>query len=297
MSIDLRSVRLLLAVAESGSIGAAARMLGIQQPSATDRLQRLERQLGLQLLVRSPRGTTLTAAGAAVADWAGDVVAATDRLTAGVEALRAQHGTQLRVSASLTVAEYLVPRWLSQLRRRMPETSVALRMCNSTEVARDVLEGRADLGFVEGPHIPPDLSRAVVCTDELVLVVPQDHPWAHRGRPVTSSEVAEAPLVARERGSGTRDTLDLALQQAGVEGAAEPRLVLGSTAAIKAAVLAGQGIGVLSRLAIEEDPGHDLVPIPVEGLRLRRRLRMVWPRGTRLAGAADVLARFASGQG
>lgn len=292
MTADLRSLRLLLAVAEQGSISAAAQALGMRQPSATDRLQRLERQLRLDLLSRSPRGSSLTPQGTAVAGWARDVMTACDRLDAGIEALQRQHDSQLRVSASMTIAEYLLPRWLSQLRSRHPETGVALRVCNSADAARDVLQGNADLGFVEGPRTPNGLEREVVSIDELTLVVPRGHPWARRETVVGAEEVVGAALVARERGSGTRDTLELALKQAGLN-SPNPALELGSTAAIKAAVLNGQGVGVLSRLAIDGDSDQRLVSVPVSGLRLRRQLRMVWPVGKRLAGPAAVLAECA----
>lgn len=294
---DLRSLEMLLAVAEHGSIGAAARALNLRQPSVTDRVQRLERRLHLTLLERSPRGARLTADGATVADWARDLLAASDRLEAGIAALRRQQDSQLRVSASMTISEYLVPRWLTELRTSAPDISVALRVGNSQQVAEDVLHDRADLGFVEGLRVPPGLRQRVFATDQLVVVVGPSHPWTRRRRPVTVAELAETPLIVREHGSGTRETLTQALAETGRD-ALVPQLELGSTAAIKAAVLSGQGVSVLSQLAAADDIASGrLRTVPVADLDLRRRLRVVWRNNTTLTGAAADLVRRAESAG
>jgi DNA-binding transcriptional LysR family regulator len=289
---DLASLETLLAVTEHGSIGAAARALGLRQPSVTDRLQRLERHLELSLLVRSPQGTRLTAEGAAVADWARATLAASDLLEAGAAALRRRHGGELRVSASMTISEYLVPRWLTDLRVAAPAVTVSLRVGNSEQVADDVLRADADLGFVEGLSVPNGLHQRVFATDELVVVVADGHPWARRRRPLTAAELAATPLIVRERGSGTRETLARALAVAGFE-PVSPQLELGSTAAVKAAVATSQGISVLSRLAAADDVAAGrLRVVEVADLSLRRRLRVVWRQHTTLTGpAADLVRR------
>ncbi len=294
MRTDLRSLEWLLAVAEQGSIGAAARHLHVSQPSVTERLQRLERHLGLGLLQRSPRGTRLTPEGAAVADWARQVLDASDQLEAGAAALRRRHDSQLRVSASMTVAEYLLPRWLSELRRAHPGTAVALRMCNSRDVVSDVQQGRADLGFVESPRVDGDVRKLVIAHDDLAVVVGPGHRWARRRAPLPVAQLLDEPLVVREPGSGTRDTLERALARAGGTAAVHGGLELGSTAALKAAVLNGQGVGVLSRLAVADDlVSGRLHELTVPELDLTRRLRMVWPSGHRLTGAPAELAAIA----
>lgn len=292
MRTDLRSLELLIAVAERGSIGAAGRALGLRQPSATDRLQRLERQLGVALFDRSPRGTTLTVVGSTVADWAREVLASSDRLEAGVQALRTSGGRRLRVSASMTIAEYLMPRWLPVLRTRSPGTSVALRVCNSEQVADDVLTGKADVGFVENRGHVPGLRQRRVASDRLVLIVPPGHRWARRRLPVSPAELASAALVLREPGSGTRQALDQALEQLGLT--IEPALELGSTAAVKAAVDSGQGVSVLSELAVRDDVAIGRLVVAPLDLDLRRDLRLVWRQGSTLMGAAAELEEIAT---
>lgn len=285
---DLGALELLLAVARLGSLGRAARELGITQPAASGRVRSMERQLGVALVERSPRGSRLTDAGVLVTDWARRVVEAAEALDAGAQALRGRRDSRLRVAASMTIAEYLLPGWLIALRTERPGTAVSLLAGNSAAVAGRLLAGEADLGFVEGLDVPPGLDGTVVAHDRLVLVTAPGHPWARRRAPLAAAELAATPLILRERGSGTRQVLDTALASYG--GLAEPLLELASTTATKAAVVSGAGPSVLSELAIgEELATRHLVEIPVADLPLRRALRAVWPRGQRPTGPARDL--------
>ncbi|MGW4445664.1 LysR family transcriptional regulator [Streptomyces sp. NPDC004376] len=282
---DLGALELLLAVARLGSLGAAARELGITQPAASSRLRSMERQLGVALVERSPRGSRLTDAGALVTDWARRVVEAAEAFDAGARALRDRRDSRLRVAASMTIAEYLLPGWLLALHAGRPGTAVSLLAGNSARVAELLLAGEADLGFVEGLTVPTALDSAVVARDRLVVVTAPTHPWARRSRPLAPEELAATPLILRERGSGTRQVLDAALG-----GLARPLIELSSTTAVKAAAVGGAGPSVLSELAVgEELATRRLVGIPVAGLALRRELRAVWPVGHRPTGPAREL--------
>ncbi|MEV8477916.1 LysR family transcriptional regulator [Streptomyces sp. NPDC051173] len=285
---DLGALELLLAVARLGSLGRAAKELGITQPAASSRIRSMERQLGVALVERSPRGSRLTDAGALVTDWAGRVVEAAEAFDAGTRALRGRRDSRLRVAASMTIAEYLLPGWLIALHRQLPGTAVSLLAGNSAAVAERLRAGEADLGFVEGLDLPADLDGAVVGHDRLVVVTAPSHPWARRRAPLPPSELAATPLILRERGSGTRQVLDAALASHG--GPAVPLLELSSTTAVKAAVVSGAGPSVLSELAVgEELASRRLVEVPVGVVRLRRDLRAVWPVGHLPAGPAREL--------
>ncbi|MFI9310126.1 LysR family transcriptional regulator [Streptomyces triculaminicus] len=287
---DLGALELLLAVARLGSLGRAAKELGITQPAASGRLRGMERQLGVALVERSPRGSRLTDAGVLVTDWARRIVEAAEAFDAGAQALRGRRDARLRVAASMTIAEYLLPGWLVALRTQRPDTAVSLLAGNSTAVAARLLAGEADLGFVEGLDVPPGLDGTVIGHDRLVVVTAPQHPWARRRAPLSAGELAATPLILRERGSGTRQVLDAALAAHGGLAAAEPLLELASTTAAKAAVVSGAGPSVISELAIgEELTGRRLVEIPVADVPLRRALRAVWPTGHRPVGPARDL--------
>ncbi|MFD0310792.1 LysR family transcriptional regulator [Streptomyces sp. NPDC059517] len=284
---ELGALELLLAVARLGSLGRAARELGITQPAASSRIRSMERQLGVALVERSPRGSRLTDAGALVTDWARRVVEAAEVFDAGAQALRDRRDSRLRVAASMTIAEYLLPGWLIALRGQRPDTAVSLLAGNSTVVAERVLSGEADLGFVEGVSVAAGLDSVVIAHDRLIVVTAPGHAWARRRRALDAGELAATPLILREEGSGTRQVLDAALG-----GLARPLIELSSTTAVKASAASGAGPAVLSELALgEELSARRLVEIPVEGVRLSRALRAVWPTGYRPAGPArDLLA-------
>ncbi|HET9139761.1 LysR family transcriptional regulator, partial [Actinophytocola sp.] len=228
---DLESLRLLVLIGEWGSLGKAAAELHIAQPSASKRLSTLERRLGLALVDRTRRGSTLTPEGSVVCGWAQRVLEEVDSLVTGADALRARRRAELRVAASMTVAEHLAPAWIGELRRVNPDLYVGLQVTNSEAVGELVRGGEVDVGFIESPTVPSGLSSRRVGFDRLVVVVPPGHRWTRRRRPVTIADLGAVPLVVRERGSGTRDTLDRALHRAGAP-AVLPVVELGSVAAI-----------------------------------------------------------------
>ncbi|MFD9222748.1 LysR family transcriptional regulator [Streptomyces sp. NPDC060064] len=292
---DLGALELLLAVARHGSLGRAARELGITQPAASSRIRSMERQLGVALVDRSPRGSRLTDAGALVTDWARRVVEAAEAFDAGAQALRGRRDSRLRVAASMTIAEYLLPGWLIALRAERPGTAVSLMAGNSAMVARRLLAGEADLGFVEGLSVPEGLDGTPIGHDRLVVVAAPSHPWARRRAPLTPAELAATPLILRERGSGTRQVLDSALSEYG--GLAEPLLELASTTAVKAAAVSGAGPAVLSELAVTEElTARRLTAVPVEDVDLHRDLRAVWPTSHRPTGPARDLLTLTRGR-
>lgn len=292
---DLSSLHLFLLVVEYGSIGRAAHHTGLTQASASRRLDTLERELGLSLLVRDTTGSRLTPQGQTVADWAQTVVNSAGDLLEGVSALRRHRNATVGVAASMTVAEYLVPSWLATLRRSHPEVEVGLQVVNSAEVVERVRSGTVALGFIESPDVPHDTALRRLARDRLVLVVAPEHRWTRRRGPIPARELAQTPLVTRERGSGTRTALDRMLADVGLF--PEPaELELSSNAAVKVAVRGGAAPAVLSATAVEEETASGrLVEIPVSGIGLERSLHAVWRKRQRLNGPEAELVRIAAG--
>ena len=284
--MELRELELLVAVAETGSLGQAAARCGLSQPAVSARMTNLEGKLGLRLLYRDPSGTRPTPAGREIAAAARDVLTTTARLLGIADSLAAESASRLRVAASFTVAEHLAPAWIEALRADLPEVSLTLEVVNSTLVLAAVGRGQVDLGFVEGPdRAMVRLDSEAVTNDTLAVVVAPGHPWAHGL--VTGADLARAELIVRERGSGTREVLDEALAPFG---GVRSRLELGSSAAIVAAALRGEGPAVLSALAVAAElaSGH-LRCVEVTGIDLSRTIRAVWPAGRRPSGLARRL--------
>lgn len=284
---EMTAVELLVAVADHGSLSAGARAVGMAQPNATRSIARLERRLGVPLLHRSTAGSTITPAGLLVVDWARQLLGSARALLDGAASLAVDGVATVAVAASQTIAEHLLPRWLSSFRAEHPGTTVTVGVHNTEAVLDRVRRGRCDIGFIEGPRAPRDVHHVTVAQDELVLVVAPEHPWAGRRTPVPTAELTASGLVTREPGSGTRTALEAEL------GAAmAPALALASNAAVRVAVQAGTGPAVLSRFAVlDAVAAGTLVEVPAQGLPIKRSLRGVWSGPKRLTGpAADLLA-------
>lgn len=242
---DLESLRLLVAISDHGSIGAAARQVGVTQPAASNRVRALEARWRLRLLDRSTRGSAITDDGAAVVSWARQVLHELEVLQTGVEALSVERRSGLSVAASLTVAEFMLPRWIGELRTQQPSLHPLLRVVNSERVANLVRDGEVDIGFIETAVLPRELSVVHLGVDALSIVTLPTHFWARRSTPLTQAALAQAEYVLREPGSGTRSTFESAL-------GLQPQLALeaGSTSALVGAVLAGVGPAVVSTRAV-----------------------------------------------
>lgn len=292
---DLHVLALLVGVDDHGSLSAASRKAEIAQPNASRSIKQLERQLGVPLLRRNPSGSTLTAEGTVIAHWARRILADTATMLDVAAGLRVERSAELTVGASLTVAEHLMPAWLGSFHRMHPEVTVHLQVHNSAQVFERVADGVCDVGFVESPTVPRGLHSVTVSHDRLVVVVNPAHAWARRRKPLTMAELAATPLLAREPGSGTRTTLDLALQE---YERAEPLIELGSAAAIRTSVLGSVGPAVMSTLAVgDQVRSGELRLVDVDGLNLERALRAVWRPPTQLAGLAGEMVRLARREG
>lgn len=302
---ELRSLELLLAVDRAGSIGAAAHEFGLSQQAVSARIRRTEAMVGTALVTRDAHGSTLTDDGRLVAQWARQIIASAQELDIGITALRGNHEAHLRVAASMTVAEYLLPGWLVRFYAQRHTTgrspvNVEMTATNTDTALRMVIGGEAELGFVEGPGVPGKIGFHEVAADELFVVATPDHPWACRpDRRVSVRELTRTPLVLRESGSGCRQVLTAQLARlTGFRAAiTEPALELPSNAAVRAACVAGAGPSVLTSYAVADDiTAGRLVRLAVPGLDLRRHLLAVWAgRIARPGGPArDLLTSIVS---
>ncbi|MEO6825995.1 MAG: LysR family transcriptional regulator [Microbacteriaceae bacterium] len=283
---DLSALQMLVAVSELGSLTRAGSRLGVSQQAVSSRMRALEGQVGASLIVRSSRGSRLTPTGLVVAGWAAEVLSAAERLDAGIDTIRFETLRRLDVAASLTIAEYLLPRWLVTLRDRQESTGrvatrIRLTAANSEQVIALVRAGTVPLGFIETPELPPDLRTEPIGQDVLRVAVAPGHPWARRRTPLTVAELAGTALITREEGSGTRKAMEYLIERALPNGTlAPPRLEHSSTAAVRTAIASGLAPGVLSSLAIADDLALGrLVAVEVTGITLRRTLTAVWSSG------------------
>jgi DNA-binding transcriptional LysR family regulator len=265
-----RELAAFVAAVEARSVQGAADALNLTQSAVTKRLQALERRLDRALLHRDRRGVVPNRAGRVLYPEAKQALAALRRAATCLEDDAA--APELRIGASHTIGEFLLPAWLAGFRATGQDVVAQVEIIQSPAVLRAVREGRVDVGFVEGLDASDDLDALVLERDEIVVVVAPSHRWA--GSPeVPALALASEPFFSRERGSGTRAVAADRLAEVGVR--LEPVLEVASSQSLKRSVVRS-GFTLLSRRAVEEELGAGtLCALRVVGVDLHRDLRAV----------------------
>jgi DNA-binding transcriptional LysR family regulator len=272
--MTFRQLQCFLAVARERSFSLGAKRIHLSQPTLSEHIQELERELGHQLFVRRPGDVALTEAGRVFEPRAARVVGATEDAHQAMVDLGGLDKGSLVLGASTTPGIYVLPSAVARFRRRHPGIELILRIANSRDIEAWVQGGDLDLGIVGGHVLGPG-ERCVTAglVDELVLVAPSRHPWARR-RSIAQREVATERLLVREPGSATRQVVERALLQAGI--VPGQTMELSNTEAIKEYVMAGLGVAFLSRYAVRREvAGRQLAVVPVSRLRIRRHFHVI----------------------
>lgn len=263
-------------VVEEKSLTKAARALHLTQPAVSKQLRSLERYYGVSLLHRTTREVRLTEAGRVVYQYGQKTLEIIKKSRDDVQVLVNVIQGELLLGASTIPGEYILPRFLGLFQQLYPEVKVKMEISDSKEVARKVLEGEIKLGIIGAFIQNQSLQQELFCKDELVVVVPREHKFARR-KTITLEEFLSEPLVARERGSGTRMVMENKFVAHGISlTALKIKLELGSTEAVLNAVAAGLGISLVSRLAVQSHTQAGKVAyLRIAGFPLERGLYFI----------------------
>lgn len=255
--MDLRAVETFVLVVREGGVTRAAERLGVTQPAVSARLRALEERIGRPLLVRRGRRLVPTAAGEELLERARPLVALAEDLQSWIgDAGRLEAG-RLRLGAD---GPFGVMPLVAAFRHRYPRVAVELRIGNTQRVAAELREGLTDAAVVMLERPAEDLDTYTLSEDRLFALLPRGHPLAEPALLALARLVA-GPVILREPGSATRAVLERALREAGL--AARPVLELGSREAVREAVAAGLGAGVV--FGEEQPPDPRLVLVPLAG--------------------------------
>jgi DNA-binding transcriptional LysR family regulator len=263
--MTLEQLRIFVAVAEHEHVTQAARHLNLTQSATSAAVAALEQRYATKLFDRIGRRIALTDAGRLFLVEARAVLArstAAETVLADLAGLKRGH---LSLAASQTVGNYWLPKLMHQFQLSYPGIDLKLSLGNTETVAGQVHEGLADIGFIEGEIDDPALTVRHVAEDKLVLVVSPNHAWAQR-RPQSPKDFAAARWICREPGSGTRAVLEAALPALGMErDQLQIALELPSNEAVCAAVEAGAGVTIFSRLVAERAlKAGSLIPVTAD---------------------------------
>lgn len=251
MRLTLRQLQIFQAVAQAGGTAAAANALPLSQSATSTALGELERTLGAPLFDRIGKRLMINDFGRSVLPMA---LAMLDnaRTVEGALHSRSLGLSHVRLFASTTIGNHILPTLLAQYRDIAPVARLDVRIGNTSEALLAVAEFSADLGLIEGPCHGSDLAVHPWLEDELLIVACPTHPLAREStrHRLTLQQLREAPWLLREPGSGTRESVELALLPHLRH--IEPIITLGSSESIKNAVAQGLGISCLSRAVVHE---------------------------------------------
>ena len=268
MQITLRQLEIFAAVHREGTITGAAQRIGLSQAATSQALAELENQLQRRLFDRNGRRIVGNTAGRELLPAAIQVLDRVRDIAAGA----GHRPLNLKLCASLTVGNYMLPSVIVRFTRRHPDAHFHLAIGNTEHVATSVRQFESDAGWVEGLSRHPDLQAFPWREDRLAIVAAPGHPLA--GRRATATALADARWVLREKGSGTRAVFEEA-----IEGRFHPLhvpLEFGGIGAVKRAVMAGAGLGCISRSAVEPElKSGQLLLVYASWLDLRRQITLL----------------------
>lgn len=289
MRITLRQLEIFVAIATSGNVTRAAEEVALSQSAASMALADLERLLDVTLFDRAGRQLHLTGCGRQLLPRAREILDRAREIESACGADGQATGFSLRLGASLTIGNHLLPPLIADIRRRLPDADIAVSIRNSEQVLADLLAFRIDIGFIEASLVPPRVDAYRWRSDRLKIFAAPGHPLAGR-QELSREELAQADWVLREPGSGTRETFERAFG-----GTPRRVLELEQPEAIRQSVRAGAGIGCLSELELADAfRAGWLVPLPDAGLELGRSLTIVLHHDKyRSRGICDFLAACA----
>ena len=270
--LDLHKLEIFYWVAEHKSFSQAAELLSLRQPTISAHVQELEKAVGGKLLYRIPGKVTLTPLGLMLAERAKNLLAFKRETVAAVEQFHGTLSGELWIGGSSIPGEYLLPQKLGEFTKKYPKVKPILRIGDSAGIVADLLNGKVEIGFVGSKGDDPRLHFAKIWDDEMVLAVPKGHPWSKR-KSVGVADLRSEKFISREHGSGTLDSIRqlLAKHRQTDRELLNIAMELGSTEAVKEALMAGYGISILSRISIRNELTQGtIVEVPIRGLDMER---------------------------
>ncbi len=267
MQITLRQLEIFAAICQEGTITQAARRIGLSQAATSQALAELENQLQRRLFERKGRRLKENAAGSELLP---EAIGVLDRIR------EIEHGAgtsmNIRLCASLTVGNYMLPAFIGRFVRRHPDAHFQMGIGNTEHVVASVRQFETDAGWIEGLSRDPHLQSFPWREDQLAIIAAPDNLLA--GRNATPAALADARWVLREKGSGTREVFEEAIE--GKFALRHVPIELAGIGAMKRAVMAGVGLGCISRSTIElELNAGQLAVLHTPWLKLRRRITLL----------------------
>jgi DNA-binding transcriptional LysR family regulator len=293
MNITFRQLRLFMALAETGSVSAAARMVHVTQPTASMGLKEITDAIGVPLYEVVARKIHLTQMGHELAKTARAISGEWEAFEQQVDGVKGLTRGKLKV-AVVSTAKYFIPRILGIFCAKYPQIDIALEILNRDGVVNRLEENLDDLYIMSQPPVHLDIEDEVFMPNPLVLVASKAHPFANK-KNIEIALLKGDKFIFREKGSGTRMTADAHFKR--LKFKPDVRLELGSNEAIKQAVIGGLGVAVLSQYSLGDKADQEEVAIlKCKEFPIESSWHIVSPKGKKLSPIATIFKKHLSEQ-
>jgi DNA-binding transcriptional LysR family regulator len=287
--MDLRRLEVFCKVVELGSFTKAADAVLLSQPTISEHIRTLEEILNERLIDRLGREIQPTPAGKILYKYARRILRLKEEAVQALAFYRGELAGDLNLGASTIPGTYILPSVIGRFKQRYPLTHISLKISGTADIAQAVIDGTCEIGLIGSRWRDGRLQFEQMFADELVLVVPPDHPWNETKRIPLQALYGE-PFIDRQRGSGTRMVMTRILEEHGFEPSKLHVVAeMGTTEAVRQSVKAGIGVSILSRLAVCEDlRWGTLREVGLENVRFQRPFYLVQRRLRRLSPIAEA---------
>ncbi len=293
MAMEDHKLKVFCTVAETRSFSKASEIIHLTQPAVSLQIQALEEIYETKLFDRTSSTVVLTPAGEVLYKYAKEILTLFAAAQKDIGELTGLVKGSISVGASTTIANYMLPSIIADFKKKNPKIKIHLLVGNTKRIVEFLNAGNIDFGLVEGEVTKYKLKTEKVVADELVLIVPKDHPWGKK-KEISVLEVMKEPFIFREEGSGTRQVIEKYLNKKGISPQKmKITTILGSTEAIKDAVESGMGISILSKWAVRRERKYGSIEAVKfnEGMVLRD-FSLVYSRNVVTSYAAEEFLNY-----
>jgi DNA-binding transcriptional LysR family regulator len=270
----------LIYLVEEGSFSRAAKRVFLTQPSLTKHIKNLEDSVNAKIINRKNMGISLTPEGKILYDYARRILGLRDEAKEKILRIKENQSGSIFVSASSIPATYILPHLLNEFRSLFPDIRAYIQANDSEETLGMILNNQAEIGFIGKETLNKRLNVEPLWKDRLVLAVPADHLWRKKDY-VTLDEVSKEPFIIREGGSATRKVLEEYLVQSTPKSLSRFNIVceMGSSEAVKEAIIAGLGASILSIHAIKRELNEGtLIEVPIKSCAIQRYFYLIYKK-------------------
>ena len=271
--VEVHEMQIFLAAAEDENFSAAARRLHLSQPAISFQIQALEQRLNVQLFQRTGRRIALTEAGRELLPMAREIVNLSSRIEENMCAAQGQVKGHVTIGCTTSPGKYLLPRLIGAFRKQFPDVQFTVDVMTRQVAEEKLLNKEIHIGVLSICSKHKELECWPLMVDELVLIVAANHPWAMREK-IAPRELQDAEWILREGGAATRQVILEHLAEFGVgENDLRVAMELGSVEGVQAAVEAGHGVSIVSRIAAQHGLALGRIKaVAVEGMEMAREI-------------------------